>query len=337
MIGAVVAGQVANGDDPLLRHFGVHGRLLVSIPLLLLAELLMERAVPRFTRHFVDSGLVAEEDRRAFAAGIRSAERFRDSAWGSVFVVAAMALVVALWMAGGHAGHELNWAERGGKLGFAGMWYALVSRPVFMGLLAAWVWRLASGIRLLWMVSKLNLRLVASHPDQMGGVGFLQGLGAASAPIVMAVSVVLAARWGHDVMYHGEHVNNLRVLVGVFVALMLILFAGPVMMMSGTLRAFKRRALLQYGKLAGSQGRLVHEKWIEGREVGEEAVLEAPELGPVADMHAIYEAVEKMKPMPIGLRLVAPIVAAAGLPMVPVFAIEVPLKELLGKIVGALL
>jgi hypothetical protein len=137
-------------------------------------------------------------------------------------------------------------------------------------------------------------------------------------------------------MYHGEHVQSLRLPVGVFVGLMAQLFAGPVTVMSGTLRAFKRRALMQYGKLAGKQGRLVHVKWIEGREVGEDPVLEAPELGPVADMHAIYEAVEKMRPAPIGLRLVAPIVAAASLPMVPVFAIETPLKELLGKIAGAL-
>ncbi|MFO1364161.1 MAG: hypothetical protein U1F45_17170 [Burkholderiales bacterium] len=56
----------------------------------------------------------------------------------------------------------------------------------------------------------------------------------------------------------------------------------------------KKQALLDYGAPAG--GRLVHARWIEGKRVGDDALLAAPELGPVADTVAVYDAVKAMIP-----------------------------------------
>jgi hypothetical protein len=57
MAGAVVAGQVMDGGEPLMRHWGVYARVLVSIPALLIAELMMERAVPRSVGSGCDGGV----------------------------------------------------------------------------------------------------------------------------------------------------------------------------------------------------------------------------------------------------------------------------------------
>jgi hypothetical protein len=340
MIGAIMEGRAFEAkatSDPLLRHFGVHARLLLSLPLLLLAEVTIGRAVPAFLRHFTASGLIGDAGAPRFEAILRQAVRVRDSRWGDLLVVAAILGVSALSSMGGPDGHELSWAEGGEGRGFAAAWYVFVSRPVFIGMLAIWAWRLGTGVWLMERISKLDLQLVASHPDRTGGLGFLEGLGSASAPFAMGLSVVIAGRWGHDVLYHGAHVGTYKPLMITFVAAMMILFAGPLLLFSGSLRAMKRRSLLEYGGLVGSQGRLVHQKWLKGEDPGDDPILSAPELGPVADVNSLYESVAQMKIAPIGMRLVLPVAAASIAPMLPVLAVEIPIKEMLSKIAGALL
>ena len=55
------------------------------------------------------------------------------------------------------------------------------------------------------------------------------------------------------------------------------------------------------------------------------------------DISSIYEAVARMRFAPIGKASVIPIAFAAVLPMLPVFAIEIPIKQLLGSLVKTLI
>jgi hypothetical protein len=66
-------------------------------------------------------------------------------------------------------------------------------------------------------------------------------------------------------------------------------------------------------------------------------VLDAPELGPVADAIAIYEAVQKMRAVPISKSAVVPLMLAAAAPMIAVLAIEVPIVQPPKKRVGVLI
>jgi hypothetical protein len=88
--------------------------------------------------------------------------------------------------------------------------------------------------------------------------------------------------------------------------------------------------------LVGRQGALVHRRWIEGREVAAEPILEAPEIGPVADAAAMYEAVVKMRVVPIGKVSIAGILLPLALPLLVVAALQIPLKDLLLKLAKAL-
>jgi hypothetical protein len=81
---------------------------------------------------------------------------------------------------------------------------------------------------------------------------------------------------------------------------------------------------------------LVHERWIDGKPVADEAVLDAPELGPVADTAALYDSVKAMRTLPIGKTAILPIAAAAALPLLAVLTLQMPVKELLLKLLKAL-
>jgi hypothetical protein len=84
------------------------------------------------------------------------------------------------------------------------------------------------------------------------------------------------------------------------------------------LKRAKEQALLDYGALVGRHGRLVRERWVEGKALADDAVLNAPELGPVADTAAAYDAVKAIRMAPIGKTAIIPIAAAAAAPMIAV-------------------
>jgi len=170
---------------------------------------------------------------------------------------------------------------------------------------------------LVWKISKLELRLVASHPDGVGGLAFIEGTVMAMAPIVLASSVVLAGRWGHEVLYHGVHVDSLKPLVAVFTVTAVLFFNGPLFLLGRNLRAFKRKSLLEYSTLVGNHGHLVYQRWIRRQDIGAPDILNAPELGPTVDISSIYESVAKMRFAPIGKRSLLPIAIAALLPCCP--------------------
>jgi hypothetical protein len=106
-------------------------------------------------------------------------------------------------------------------------------------------------------------------------------------PVVLGIGSVLAAGWAHQVVYHGVHVSTLRWEMAAFVVVFLLVFMSPLLVFAGPLGRAKRQALLEYGALVGRHGRLVREKWIDGKPAQDAALLEAPELGPVADTAAI--------------------------------------------------
>ena len=81
----------------------------------------------------------------------------------------------------------------------------------------------------------------------------------------------------------------------------------------------------------------MRERWIEGRDVKDDAILNAPELGPVADTTSLYEAVKHMRIVPLGKASTAPILLAATIPTIAVFAIELPVKGILKMLMKALI
>jgi len=58
-------------------------------------------------------------------------------------------------------------------------------------------------------------------------------------------------------------------------------------------------------------------------------LLQAAELGPVIDTVSMYEVVEQIRPAPIGKQALLAVLLPALIPMLPVVAIQVPLKEIL--------
>jgi hypothetical protein len=234
-------------------------------------------------------------------------------------------------------GDAMAWAVDGsGALGFGGGWFAYVVRPIFLALLLAWLWRIV--LLTLWMgrVGRIGLSLVPTHPDRAGGLAIVEKLPGAFALVSIALSAMLASRWAHEILHHGAGIAVYRHAVLVFVAAWTLLLLLPLLALAPALGRARKQAIAAYSALVGRQGALVHRRWIEGREVADEPILDAPEIGPVADAAAMYEAVVRMRHAPIGKASVIGILLPLALPLIVVAALQVPLKDLLLKLAKAL-
>ena len=327
-------------EEPLLGHFGVQVRCLVAIPLLILAEGPAHAMTLRILPHFVRSGLVEDSQIPAFRAALAGAARVRDATlpWVAMLGVILALNVVAEFS---HRSHEVSWgiehATSGDGLGFGALWFLYVARPIHLALLVAWFWRIVLVWSLFHRISKLELSLVPTHPDRAGGLGFLEQVPNIFAPVVLAIGSVLAARWGHDIVYHGVHVKDLRLQMGAFVILALLLFLSPLIAFAPLIVKTKRKALLDYSSLVGRHGRLVRDRWIGGQLLLDDALLDAPEIGPVADTGPLYDAVASMQVLLIGKATVVPLLLAAVLPLIPVLAIEIPITTILSALAKAVI
>jgi len=324
--------------EPLLQHFGVHIRCLVAIPLFIVAEGVGHALTTRLIPFLATSGLVRESDRPRLREILRGAAHLRDSTlpW-----VAVAALVVAWTLLSPNPAelHEVVWADESGprpRMGFGGFWFLYVARPIYAALLLGWVWRVGLLFVLFSRIAALGLQIVPTHPDGAGGLGFLEQLCVVWSPVVLGISSVLASRWAHEVVYHDVAVRSLRLPMLAFGGLALVLFLSPLLVWMPRLGAAKRAALLEYSALVGRHGRLVRRRWILREPVDDSGLLAAPEIGPVADTLALYEAVRKMRALPVGRQALSAIVLPAALPMLGVVAIEVPVKELLLKVLSTL-
>jgi len=336
IVWALASGNLAAATwrDVILRHLELHVRCLIAIPMLVISEPLANRIIGAIVGNFPTSDLILPEERAAFDAGIRRAERWRDSlfVWGII-----VGLVTLITLLGTNQPIDpetvgLDW----GSGAFAVGWARFVVRPLFLLMLLAWLWRLL----LTWIVfrgiARLDLQLVPSHPDRVGGLGFVQLQPAAFSLVVFTLSAVVCAAAGQQMVEHDLRLAQFQAPLIALVAILMALFLAPLTAFGSKLRRTRLRGRFEYGTLSGRHVRGLHRRWVDGLEVKDDGVMQAPEIGPAADVATLYELATRMRPLPIGMPPLLAVLVPALLPVLPVATLEIPLKDILSKVLGML-
>ena len=322
--------------EPLLQHYGVQVRCLVVIPLLILGEVTLHTFGLRYFSQFISSGLVDNATRPHFDAALRTAARWRDSSLPWLFVVGT-ALAWTLTDRTAIRTDAMSWAcDETGALGFGGVWFAYVVRPLYLGLLLGWLWRIVLLTLLFWRLGPLGLSLVPSHPDRAGGLAFLKTLPYAFAPVSFALSAMLSARWAHQIVHHGQRLQTFQVPAATFVVAWSLLLLLPLAALMPAMRKAKRAALPAYAAMVAEQGRLVRRRWIDGTKL-DSPLLEPEGVGPIADAATMFNAVQSMRLFPIGKVSLLGIGLPVAMPMLAIVALEMPIRDLLLGLVKALM
>lgn len=235
----LLSGNAFGGIDlPFLYDLSVHARLLLSVPLMIAAEVIVHRRIRVTVRQFLDRGIVAAEDRPQFESVIASAMRLRDS-------VLAEVLLLAFAIVGGHfigrryiATDLTSWlaASVGDQtqLTPAGYWYVFVSLTILRFLMVRWCFRLFVWYRFLWQVSRhIPLQLNALHPDRAGGVGFLSGSALAFQPLLIAQTIGLAGVFGGRIWNEGATLPQFKMEITFWLICLTMLVLTPLLFFMG--------------------------------------------------------------------------------------------------------
>ena len=328
------AEGLALGGEPresFLLDVSAHARYLLGLPLLIVAEPWCVPRLAAIARHFARAGVVVGEDRVRLDVLVGSTRRLLGNRGLQVVLVGAAYAGTLLMTGLLYPRGPSTWiAPAAGDISLAGVWRTLVSQPLFLSLVGAWLWRAAVWARFLWGVSRLRLRLVPSHPDLAGGLRFVSDSTTAFAPVALAMACPVSGTLARDLLLAGpERSLSLLALVGTTIAASVCLFAAPLMGFTGPLRRARLRGVLDYGGLAGSLGRRFEERWFHsGRRIDDE-VLAAPDFSATTDLYSIAANVRRMSLVPFGFRDLAVLAVATLLPFLPLVLLRVPLDQVL--------
>jgi hypothetical protein len=321
-----------------ILDIGCHARYLVTLPLLVVAEAVCAPRLTAIARHFNAAGLVAEAEHPAYQRAVASIGRLLQSRTAEVaaFILAyaLVACVVAskpdtalpLW-------HGVIWGDRVVPTP-AGWWGLLVSLPLLFLLLLGWLWRVGLWARFLWLMSRLELRLVPSHPDGAGGLGFLTTSLEAFLPLAFAFGVLAAGPVLNYVVHRGASPVQFRfqaVGVAVFVV---VLFGTPLLVFMRRLLDAHHRGGLSYGAFAHRAGHEFEHKWLAPQLAVGEQTLQARDFTATNGLYSIAREAIKMRRVPFDARSVAVLGGAALVPFVPAELLRLPLDIVLQKVAG---
>jgi hypothetical protein len=322
---------------PFLYDVELHVRLLLALPLLILAELVVHVRMRPVVALFVERGLIPEAARAQFDAALAAAVRLRNSITAEVLLMAFVYVVgVALIWRTQRVLSVTSWygAPVDGRLqlSLAGRWLGLVSLPLFQFLLLRWYFRLFIWTRFLWQVSRIDLKFVPTHPDRCGGIGFLGSVSYAFAPFLVAQGAMLAGMMASQIFFAGATLIQFKVEIIGLVAVLVFAILGPMLVFSPKLEAAKRKGLREYGTLAQRYGREFDRKWLRGGAPADEPLLGSADIQSLADLGNGMEVVKGMRFAPFTLQTVVQLAVTTLLPVLPLMLTMLSLEELLERL-----
>ena len=225
----------------------------------------------------------------------------------------------------------------GSSLTLAGMWYGYVSLPLFQFLLIRWYFRMFIWARLLWQVSRIELNLVPTHPDRVGGLGFLAATVHAFVPLLMAHGALLAGQLANQIFHLGASLTRVQARDSA---------AGDLHGVHGRGPAAGVHA--PAGAARSERGCASTARWRSGTSANstpsgcaaaaraDERLLGSGDIQSLADLGNSFEVVAGMRVVPVTKEAMFQLAMATVAPVVPLLLTMMPLEELLQKLFGIL-
>lgn len=314
-------------------------RLLITLPLLVLAAHQAHMVAASSMERFVECGILRERDHERFTAILRAASRWNHSPFVRLVVLAVVLFLgrtvwkQALPSLGGTAWYG-DPSVTAGTLTMAGHWLVWVTNPIFQYVQVVWFLRIILYAVTLARIAALDLRLVATHPDHAGGLGFLGAKLYAFGQFVVAegsgVAGILANRIFHEALPLPLFKMDIAITAVVVAAIVL----APFCVFMPKLLETKRKGYEQYGRFANRYVGQFEERWLED-EAPHRQLLGAPDIQSLADLGNSYQLVDQMRLVPFSNRALIGIFVAFLLPIAPLLLTVIPAEELLSRLIGA--
>lgn len=319
----------------------VYARYLVAIFVMISTDHLADSRIVLMTQYFRDAQLLRGRDRARFATMLIRADRSAASSRAELLILLvalAWSLATTRYAAVLSAESWEGTIVAGGEVGlsWAGEASAMTSNTFFLFLVLRWFWRFCIWAVLLKRTASLKLQIMPLHPDRCGGLGFLSIFPGIFSGLIFALSCVIAASFHKALPQVGQTDQTIWFAIVTWLILMMLVFMGPLLAFIRPLYVAREFALLQYGRLAHGHHIAFHRRWIT-KGINGKDILGSSDPSSASDLNASVQIVNEMRTFPVDRAALLLLLASAGVPMLIVAALQMPVADLLKLILGVLL
>jgi hypothetical protein len=218
------------------------------------------------------------------------------------------------------------WRGPGGFRAFspAGTWGLFVSYPILVYLTYLWLWRQLLWVRFMSATTGYDLRLIAAHPDHLGGLGFIEASLRGQLPFSFCMGLGLAGAVANRMFHEGHKLIESRHLPVILVAAVLLVCVAPYFVFTSTLMRTRRRGMLRYGAFARAVGEQFEEKWLDRADSLNEDVLTVPDFSTTTDLYGVVSNINDIRVVPVGAVDLYALIGIALAPGIPVIIGAIP-------------
>jgi hypothetical protein len=324
----------------LLHDFSAYARFLIALPLLIVAESIIDPLVQQAASTLNSSGIIRQDELPAFRANLAMVMRLRDSILINVFFAVLSLLPYFLFFADYQwiSSEVSTWHGSMQKgLTPAGWWFALVASPLLRFLMFEWLWRGVLWGLLLWKISSLNLDLLPTHPDRVGGLGFLLHVQEQFGVLAMAFGSVVAGQFANEIFHFGGTYKAMTAPMGVFIALSVVIVLLPLTFFSRQLFKARHYGLHRYSVAGRKVTHKFDMKWV--RQVGPppESMIGTQDPSSLIDYISSYDVINQTRFVPITKHAIMYIATLAAAPFAIMWLLATPLEKVVEEIIKRML
>ena len=291
-------------DVPFLWDFASIARLAVVVPLLVVASSAIGAQLNAAMKYLEVASLVPDSDRADYEDAKADVERrVRSPAVTVLLLVGAFVAAVILVLA--RPDQELagptSWmfdVEGGIALSPGGWWYTLISGPLVAFFFLLWAWRYVCWCVYLRRLGRMDLSILAAHPDSVGGLAPLVRAHLSFVLVATALNASLSGALANDLLHGGATIADIRSQVAFYLVVSVLLIALPLAVFVRGLTRAKERGIIQYGRLAMDLTLDYDSRWQDS----DAKLLDTADPSAMADFGGDYDLVQQMKVYPLGLR-----------------------------------
>jgi hypothetical protein len=314
-----------------LRDIVTQVRFLVSLPVLILAEVAVDQRIRPMMSRFVQRHLVPPDELPKFYATINRAVRFHNSAITEIVLLVfvftggmwiwrhQIAADVASWYASSQGGHI--------HLTMAGYWLAFVSVPVFQFILLRWYMQVLIWLWFVLRVVHLKLHLPPLHPDHAGGLGFIGKSSVGFAPLLFAHSALFSGQIASRILYNGESLFFSEINILGYVVFSVAAALAPLFSFTPQLLRAKRDGLGRYGNFASWYVAKFNQRWLQNN-FKDEPTLANEDIQSLADLSTSFAVAREMRLVPIATDDIILLFGATIGPFLPLLLTIMPIDQL---------
>lgn len=331
---------VGSVEIPFLREITAPIRFAVVIPLLIIAESIVDKQVKLTLRQFENSCILTETGKVELEIAKSKADRLGESIWADLVILSLIIFNLFFQIQANPMGHT-SWAfpssENPQQYSLAGYWAYFVSFPIFQFILLRWLWRWIIWSRMMKMIAHSELALIPTHTDRSGGLGFLGEPPMPFSIFTLALSILFSGFLAERVTFQNFDLNDNYLLISLFAFLCILINLLPLLPFIPVINRARIQGISNYHALISQHHMEFHKKWILGDKKPNQEILGSADASSFADIQEIYTSVKKMTIFPFDIKTMITTLMIVLLPLLFVFALQVPILEVLKKLIGILL